>query len=609
MTIATPASDPQSRGMPTLWNRDRFAVQAALGGRYVLERELGRGGMGIVYLAWDGSLDRHVALKVLSLGSEPADGRDRFLREARTLARLPHQHIVPIHEVDFAGDVVYFTMEYVQGGTLADRIRGEGRLPVGHVARILREVAHAVHHAHQHGVIHRDLKPQNILLESREGRAMVSDFGIARDFTQPWPAGAGRTWGSSSYISPERILGLEADARSDIYSLGVVGFEAATGVRPFRGTEDQVLLGHLAFPAPALGVLGEHWDPTLGRVLARCLAKRPADRFQSAAELAAALSMASELRRDLSVELRTFLSDSKSTPRPTIANLLVGASAMGALVTGVASGGWIQSALAATFLQLALVQPVRRLLGMARRALRAGHTLDDLIHILTWDVARAREEDALRQSREPTARAVTRRIAWAGGGLFTAGLLLALTGLNLPENVLMGAMTIGGVTASFAGLALAMQETPETRTRRWLEFWRSRRGEWAARFARWRPKRLPSPPGRPAVEPASPPVLRAAREEVLDRTRTTISRARTAAARLTSGSTDSGDAEAVRAREESLAGLADGLARLEAIAEWLETLDPATADPAELTAQFDAVRAIHDAVDALLEAGRGVFEE
>src|SRR2546423_1213232 len=155
-------------------------LQAALAGEYSLQRELGRGGMGVVYLARDVQLDRDVAIKVLPAHlAGDAAARERFLREARMAARLSHPHIVPIHRVSEASGFVFFVMSYVEGETLGERLRTRGPLPPADVTRVMREVAWALAYAHGRGIVHRDVKPDNILLEAATGRAMVTDFGIA----------------------------------------------------------------------------------------------------------------------------------------------------------------------------------------------------------------------------------------------------------------------------------------------------------------------------------------------------------------------------------------------------------------------------------------------
>src|SRR2546430_239991 len=183
----------------------RPALQRALGGRYVLERRLGRGGMGLVYLAREPRLARRVAIKVLppDRALQPA-ARERFLREARTAAGLSHPNIVPIFAVDEAATLVFFVMAYVEGETLGQRIRTRGPLPPAEVARVLKQVARALAYAHDHGVVHRDLKPDNILLENPTGRVLVTDFGIARVGAGSGNTGPRGVVGGGEVISPQQ---------------------------------------------------------------------------------------------------------------------------------------------------------------------------------------------------------------------------------------------------------------------------------------------------------------------------------------------------------------------------------------------------------------------
>src|SRR5437868_8513858 len=202
--------------------RERFA--AAIQEQYALEDEIGRGGMSIVYRARDLRLNRQVAIKMLppDLAYDPAV-RMRFTREAQTSAHLTHPHIVPIHDVGERDGIAFFVMAYVPGGSLASLLGREPRQPIGEVRRLLCEIADALAYAHQRGVVHRDIKPDNILLDDA-GRAMVTDFGIARAMEAGTRLTAtGNAVGTPAYMSPEQAVGERAiDGRSDIYSLGVL---------------------------------------------------------------------------------------------------------------------------------------------------------------------------------------------------------------------------------------------------------------------------------------------------------------------------------------------------------------------------------------------------
>ncbi|MEO7967109.1 MAG: serine/threonine-protein kinase [Gemmatimonadaceae bacterium] len=263
-----------------------IALQDALRGRFSLERELGRGGMGIVFLARDVALERSVAIKLLppALALDRAL-RSRFLREAQTAARLSHPHIVPVHSVDESGALVWFVMSFIDGQSLGERIRRDGPLPIADVVRIGREAGWALAYAHRDGVVHRDVKPDNIFLERGSGRALLGDFGIARA-TAPSDllrSDESVVMGTARVVSPEQGAGGEIDGRSDLYSLGVTLFVALTGQWPFDGASAAAILArHAGASAPDVRSLRPETPAILAHGVARCLRKDPADRFASA---------------------------------------------------------------------------------------------------------------------------------------------------------------------------------------------------------------------------------------------------------------------------------------------------------------------------------------
>ena len=274
------------------------ALQTALRGRYLLEGELGRGGMGIVFLGRDIALERPVAIKLLPPHfAGIAEIRARFLQEARTAARLAHPHIIPIHAVETHGDLACFVMSYVPGRTVAEVVEQEGPLPPGVVARLIQEVAWALAYAHQQGVVHRDVKPDNILLERGSGRALVMDFGIAHVARDTPITPPDQRFGTARYASPELAGGEPADGRSDLYSLGVTAYFALTGRTPFEGDHASALLvQHLTAPPPPVASLRPGTPAALAQAIDRCLAKDPADRYPDGESLAAALDVAGTVR-------------------------------------------------------------------------------------------------------------------------------------------------------------------------------------------------------------------------------------------------------------------------------------------------------------------------
>jgi serine/threonine-protein kinase len=270
---------------------DLSTLAAALVGQYDVEREVGRGGMGIVYLARDLKLDRPVAIKTLPPHlAGNADVRERFLREARTAAHLSHPNIVPIHRADEIGGQVFFVMGYVDGDSLAQRIQERGRPPFAETVAQLRDVALALGYAHARGVVHRDVKAENILIERSTGRAVVTDFGIARLAESKQLTATGQVLGTVHYMSPEQVSGDPVDGRSDVYALGVVAYLALSGRFPFDSdTPSAILVSHVTKPAPRLRDVAPDVPMTLAAIVDRCLQKNVEDRFESSGALAEAL--------------------------------------------------------------------------------------------------------------------------------------------------------------------------------------------------------------------------------------------------------------------------------------------------------------------------------
>ena len=268
-------------------------VQRVLADRYRVERVIGEGGMATVYLAEDLKHRRRVAVKVMRPELAATLGGDRFLREIEIAARLNHPHILPLHDSGEAEGVLYYVMPWVEGETLASRIAREGELPVAEALRIAREVAEALGHAHRHGVVHRDVKPANILLG--EGHALVADFGIARALAAEGGGqgitATGLAIGTPQYMSPEQATGAgDVDARTDVYAAGAVLYEMLAGEPPFTGRTPQAVVVRAMTERPRpLAAVREGLDPMLEQVVMRALARSPADRFPTAQALADAL--------------------------------------------------------------------------------------------------------------------------------------------------------------------------------------------------------------------------------------------------------------------------------------------------------------------------------
>jgi predicted Ser/Thr protein kinase len=607
--------------------------QAALAGEYSLQRELGRGGMGIVYLARDVQLDRDVAIKVLPTHlARTAESRQRFLREARTAAGLSHPHIVPIHRVGEAGGFVFFVMSYVEGETLGERLRARGPLPPADATRVLREVAWALAYAHGRGIVHRDVKPDNILLEAGTGRALVTDFGIAHGGGDPGPVtDPGKIMGTAHFMSPEQAANEPVDGRSDLYSLGVVGYLAASGRLPFEAPNLPALLVRQATETPP-GVLraAPGLPPALAAAIDRCLARDPAGRFPDGEAMAAALAPAPEARPALPPTLRAWLGTRNPLLVPymgwsgvfgtaTLVNLAV-------WLTGNRPDGPADIVLLAAITSLPLLPIVGFHLNQARRQFRAGHTLADLRSALAIARRDRDETEALsREGEEPLSHRVLRLATVASATwLVVTGVLI----MNevIPERALFFGPLLPTMALGAVSNALDVQFIPAG-VRAWWQtgirdrLWNSRVGEWLAR-------RLGAPDRSRAVGGgvfrATEAALgvaaselfaalpKAYREQLAELPATVAAlEARAADARAAIDGlaalapSGSADADVLETRRGAAATqLAESVAALEGIRLDLLRLHAGAGDLAPLTTLIDAARLLGEDVSRLADARR-----
>jgi serine/threonine-protein kinase len=359
------------------FSREFLDLQTATAGRYALERELGRGGMGIVFLARDAALDRPVAIKLLPpyLAAQ-STLRERFLQEARLVARLSHPNIVTVFAIEEHGDLVFFVMAYVRGETLTQRVERAGPLPPAQATRLIQEVAWGLGYAHANGVIHRDVKPDNILIEQSSSRAMIADFGVAYAADANRLTGAGQMVGTPHYVSPEQAFGNPVDGRSDLYSLGATAFFALSSRPIFDAASPYAIIAkHLNESPPPLATLRPDLPLELLRAVDRCLAKDPEDRFRTGEELAEALVITGLTERDIPAPIRHYFRQGRGI---ALAWLMLLALILwfGRLVQVPPDP--LSRFTAVALLLLAAVWPLVFLLRTARRALQSGLTFEDV---------------------------------------------------------------------------------------------------------------------------------------------------------------------------------------------------------------------------------------
>jgi serine/threonine-protein kinase len=584
-----------------------LALHEALGGRYFLDQKLGEGGMGIVYRAWNPALERYEALKILPPAIATPARRARFLKEAKVAARLTHDHIVPIYAVDTAGPFAYYTMQYIEGVTLEDRIAGEGPLPVADILRILRDVAQALQYAHSRGVVHRDLKPDNILI-AREGRkAYVTDFGLARVLSESAVPGGGATFGTCEYISPEQAIGLPAEPRSDVYALGVIGWVMATGKPLFDGTPREVLRQHLTVPAPPLKLPGQDNDMTMAHAVARCLIKDPAQRFQSAGELARDLSLAPELYGDLKPALKQFVSRLQLHSRSAAGALVFALWAITVLGNALDQGHWsTEEAIAGAILAVIVASPLVGAFSATRALVEQGYGQADIVQAI--EMTRTRQRKELEKVWGKAMRAqwkLGRKILKACGVLLVVGGAATLSGLGfLPERLAYGPLIFGGLgTAGFGLLVWVVEwQLNQLWGERWLNLFGRRPGRWIVKLARLSKglsrieRQLPAPAVQPAALPGDPKAALA----VVDRAEADVRRGRD----YLTTSQAAREREQRPPNEKEIAHertLEHEVLLLEALLDKFHVASPVSGVPGSLTADLETMREVCEEIERLIE--------
>ncbi len=599
--------------MPSLPDPDLDRLRHATAGRYIIDRELGRGGMGIVYLARDVALDRPVAIKLLpaALAARPAL-RTRFLQEARTAARLAHPNIVPIHAVEEHGEVVFFVMRWIRGETLGARVRRTGPLPVADATRIVQETAWALGHAHAHGTLHRDVKPDNILLEEESGRALVTDFGIAHTLSSPGDTPTGDILGTTEYMSPEQAAGEPLDGRSDIYALGSTAFFALTGRLPFQSsTAAGYLHQHRHVAPPPVASIRPGLPPSLAAVVDRCLAKSPGDRFATAEELAEA--MAPALRavpavpaavRRVHEEARQFVADSGGALSVAAILGLHWLAIALKLPVGLDTGAGFYNGIVLTGLAVLLGVRGSALMVRVREAARDGISREAIA------AGAAQLGDADREAQRPPSRSRSLALRFAGGWAVLAWAWINdLQGLFRHQNV----QTFAGVATLIFALLLGRAATEQLGMEKqgfWSRFWSSRFGRLAFAKATFglKPVSVAEAGGPTAVvlADAAEQMLRALppgeRErldglpDVIRELRMAAERARERMAMVPEGNE----------RRQASERLATSVAALDGVRLELLRLRTGLAPTAGLTDQLKAALQLGEDVDARLSAIRQV---
>ncbi len=402
-------------------------LRARLGDRYAIERQLGRGGMGAVYLARDLQLDRPLALKVLPAEfASQADLRARFLQETRTAASFSHPNIVPVFAVEDRDGLLAFAMGYVEGESVAELVKRAGPLSVRDAVRLMQDVGYALAYAHGRGVVHRDIKPDNIMIERATGRALVMDFGISRAISTssmaPGLTRVGEVVGTPEFMSPEQASGDTIDGRSDLYSLGLVAWFALTGRLAISGENTQkVLVKQLTEAVPPIGRERADLPTALSDVIDRCVRKDPDERFARAEEVVEALDLSSLRGVDVPLPIRLLADEVRQ------ASLILLASVVITPILYVVLRATVEydlDAIPPVVLFVAVIWGrMAQMLQQARRLALRGFTVS-AIHAGFSAIANEREADRVQLRADPLAVAKRRRQVLSWFGLFAASFAL-----------------------------------------------------------------------------------------------------------------------------------------------------------------------------------------
>lgn len=471
-----PHPAPEYTRMPST---DLDLLHTQLASRFRIDRTLGKGGMGAVYLARELALDRLVALKVLPAEFADDPGlRERFLRETRLAASFSHPNIVPVYSVEEHGNLLAFTMGFVEGETLSERVRRTGPLTTREAVRLMHDVAYALSYAHGRGVVHRDIKPENLMLERASSRALLMDFGVARpsstapDLRANGLTRVGEVVGTPEYMSPEQAAGEAVDGRSDLYALGLVMWFALTGTTAMGADSAQrVLVRQLTERLPPIASARPDLPAALCRAIDRCLEKEADARFPDAGALAQALDDAELAAPEIPIPLRLAASELR-----TLSNLfpLAVAFAIGTVVT---KGLDNLDPLTPVVLAFALLTArLGQILADISRLGRLGFSIDDVLRGLRAvvnEAASAREVARLDPETKVMRRSALRTAALMA--LIGVASILGILPFRTPQP--MGGYAVGmiglalffnGIACVAVALALASRDARRTPLGEWL---------------------------------------------------------------------------------------------------------------------------------------------